>query len=121
MEPSSSIQSLSEMLRPSVLFTASLQSYIDRFWAASRKCLFSIIFVSLVLSKIFHLCTYLGSLTGPSLVWVPTFFLVDILLILIARGLTRWFEWRACRDVAAAVTVLFRYVVHEIVDCTSES
>lgn len=109
MKPSSKLHSLSEKYRPSVLFTISPQSYIDRGWAASRKFLFSVIFVSLVLSKIFHICVHLRSLTASSLLaWGSTFFLVDILLILIARGLTRLFEWRTCRDVAALLTVLFR-------------
>lgn len=109
MQFSSKLQGLREKFRPSVLFTISPQPYVDRGWAASRKFLFSVIFVSLVLSKIFHICAHLKSLTLPSLLaWGPTFFLVDILLILIARGLTRAFEWRTCRDVAAVVTVLLR-------------
>jgi hypothetical protein len=33
---------------------------------------------------------------------------VDILLILVACGLTQSFEWRTTRDIAALVTVVFR-------------
>jgi hypothetical protein len=45
----------------------------------------------------------------PSLFpWGPTFFLVDILLILVACCLTRSFESRICRNVAAIVALFFR-------------
>lgn len=100
---------LSGSFSHAVNVTKSAQPYIDRTWEASRRCFFSLIFLSLVLSKLFHIGAHLKSLTLPSLLaWGPTFFLVDVLLILIARGLTRSFEWRTCRDGAALATVLFR-------------
>lgn len=86
----------------------SPQYYIDQGWALSRKYFFSVIFISLILSKCFHIFVHLKSLTLPSLLWGPTFFLVDILLILVACGLTQSFEWRTTRDIAALVTVVFR-------------
>jgi hypothetical protein len=99
-------------LREALLFALTVarspQHYLDLGWAASRKYFFSVILISLVLSKFFHIFIHLKSLTLSSLLWGPTFFLVDILLILVACGLTRSFEWRTTRDVAAVVTVLFR-------------
>ncbi|KAJ5263219.1 hypothetical protein N7478_010824 [Penicillium angulare] len=86
--------------------------YLDRGWAGSRTYFFSISFISLILSKCFHICVHLTSLEVPSLVpWGPTFFLVDILLILVACLLTRSFEWRIYRNVAAVVIVLFSLYV----------
>ena len=111
-------RSLRDQLHASALFVITVarspQLYLDRAWSASRAFLFSVTFISLVLSKFFHVCVHLKSLTPPSLlVWGPTFFLTDVLLILIARGLARSFQWRSCRDVAAGVTVLFRYAFVE--------
>lgn len=106
-------QSFHDQLRAAALFIIAVarspQLYLDRAWSASRSYFFSVTFISLVLSKIFHICVHLRSLTPPSLLaWGPTFFLTDVLLILIARGLARSFQWRSCRDVAAVVTVLLR-------------
>ncbi|KAJ5084956.1 hypothetical protein NUU61_009535 [Penicillium alfredii] len=86
----------------------SPQVYLDRGWEASRSFFFSVISISLILSKCFHLCVHLASLAVPSLLpWGPTFFLVDIMLILVACFLTRSFEWRIGRNVAAVITVTF--------------
>lgn len=89
----------------------SPQLYLDWAWDASRKYLFSVIFVSLVVSKCFHIFVHLNSLGVLSLLlWGPTFFLVDIVLILVACRLARSFTSRIARDIAAVVTLLFRYV-----------
>jgi hypothetical protein len=106
-------QKLRGQLERSALFALntarSAQLYLEQGWAASRTYLFSINFISLMLSKSFHLCVHLPSLSVPSLLpWGPTFFLADILLVILACCLTRSFEWRVCRNVAAVVTVLFR-------------
>jgi Gpi18-like mannosyltransferase len=90
----------------------SPQLYVDRVWGASRKYFFSVIFISLLLSKCFHI--YVNPRTVgvlPLLFWGPTFFVVDILLILVACRLARSFESRICRDLAALIVVLFRLVV----------
>jgi hypothetical protein len=88
----------------------SPQAHLDRGWTAYRAYLFSIIFISILLSKAFHIYVHLNSLTVLSLfAWGPTFFFLDILLILGARGLARSYEWRTLRDIAAVFTVLFRY------------
>lgn len=83
--------------------------YIDGGWEASRRFLFSVIFISLLLSKCFHMGVHLHTLTvSPLSVWAPTFFLVDCLLILVGRGLACWFERRPLRYAAAVSTVLLR-------------
>lgn len=83
--------------------------YLDSGWETARRFLFSVTFVSLVLSKCFHIGVHLHTLpVSPLVVWAPTFFLVDCLLILISRGLACWFEWRTCRYVAAVSSVLLR-------------
>lgn len=90
----------------------SPQLYLDRAWGASRKYFFSIIFISLLLSKCFHVYANPRTVGVFSLIfWGPTFFVVDILLILVACRLARSFESRICRDLAALVVVLFRLVV----------
>ncbi|KAJ5633284.1 Alkaline phosphatase-likealpha/beta/alpha [Penicillium lividum] len=86
----------------------SPQVYLDRAWGASRKYFFSVIFISLLLSKCFHIYVNPRSVGILSLfLWGPTFFVVDILLILIACRLARSFELRIFRDLAALVVVLF--------------
>lgn len=48
--------------------------------------LFSAFFVSVVLSKFVHLCTYVSTIpTGAFLLYLPTFFITDFLVICIAR------------------------------------
>ncbi|KAI2733808.1 hypothetical protein CBS147332_823 [Penicillium roqueforti] len=86
----------------------SPQDHLNRGWAASRAYFFSVIFISLVLSKAFHIYAHLNALSVLSLLaWGPTFFLLDILLILGARSLARSYEWRTTRDIAAVFTALF--------------
>lgn len=90
----------------------SPQLYVDRAWGASRKYFFSVIFISLLLSKCFHIFVNPRTVGVFSLVfWGPTFFVVDILLILVACRLARSFESRICRDLAALIVILFRLVV----------
>lgn len=86
----------------------SPQAHLDHAWAASRAYFFSVIFISLLLSKAFHIYVHLKALTVLSLLaWGPTFFLLDILLILGARSLARSYQWRTTRDVAAVFITLF--------------
>ncbi|KAJ5640104.1 Alkaline phosphatase-like alpha/beta/alpha [Penicillium longicatenatum] len=86
----------------------SPQLYVDRAWGASRKYFFSVIFISLLLSKCFHIYVNPRSVgVLPLLFWGPTFFVVDILLMLVACRLARSFESRICRDLAALIVVLF--------------
>ncbi|PKY09432.1 alkaline phosphatase-like protein [Aspergillus campestris IBT 28561] len=76
--------------------------YFDSGWEASRQFLFSLIFISLALSKVLHvyaLSYYLDF--HKFLAYGPTFFLPEFALILFSRGLTAKFSWRTIRIVAA--------------------
>ena len=74
--------SLRGQLEDSALFALKVARSPQLYLDASRTYFFSITFISLILSKSFHLCVHLTSLAVPSLLpWGPTFFLVDILLI----------------------------------------
>lgn len=98
-----------DCLAQAITVVRNPQPYLDRGWETSRRFFFSVTFISLVLSKCFHIGVHLHTLpVSPLVVWAPTFFLVDFLLIVIARGLSCWFEWRACRYVAVVMTVLLR-------------
>lgn len=104
--------SLRRQLEDSALFAVKVARSPQLYLDASRTYFFSITFISLILSKCFHLCVHLTSLAVPSLLpWGPTFFLVDILLILVACYLARPFESRIGQNVAAVVTLLFRWAV----------
>ncbi|KAJ5952846.1 uncharacterized protein N7479_011259 [Penicillium vulpinum] len=99
-------------LEESALFVLNVarspQLYLDLYLDRARASFFSVIFISLILSKCFHLCVHLTSLEVPSLFpWGPTFFLVDLLFILVACALTRSFESRILRNVTAVVTLVF--------------
>ncbi|KAJ5813034.1 Alkaline phosphatase-like alpha/beta/alpha [Penicillium robsamsonii] len=98
-------------LEDSALFVLNVartpQLYLDLYLDRVRTYFFSVIFISLILSKCFHISVHLTALEVPSLFpWGPTFFLVDILLILVACCLTRSFESRILRNVAAVVALL---------------
>ncbi|KGO72735.1 Alkaline phosphatase-like, alpha/beta/alpha [Penicillium italicum] len=105
-------QRLRGKLESAVIFAIKVarspQAHLDHAWAASRAYFFSVIFISLLLSKAFHIYVHLKALTVLSLLaWGPTFFLLDILLILGARSLARSYQWRTTRDAAAVFITLF--------------
>lgn len=80
--------------------------YLERTWASSY--LFSVIFISLILSKCFHIYAHFSSLPFLTLLfWGATFFLTEVLLILVACFLTRFFESRIARGAAALATTAF--------------
>lgn len=81
-------------------------TYIEYAWAAGRRFCFAIIFIALLASKFIHIYAHYTSLP-PSilLLWGSTFFLQDIFLIFLARGLTCDIQWRVPRIAAAILTV----------------
>lgn len=83
-------------------------SSFDRAWDLCRQYVFSITFLALVLAKCFHIFVSFPSTLGLSLLWSPTFFWTDFLLILGTYVLTRWFQWRVVRGLAALITVPLR-------------
>lgn len=121
MKPLSSSSSPSSFLRKSLAYIALwLRSkvlpvltaphvYFDYAWDGARKYIFSIVFIALVLSKVLHIYSHAYFLTLHSfLVWVSTFFVQEAALILVSRFLTRSFEWRTFRFLAALIMVPFR-------------
>lgn len=103
---------LSERLRALALFALTVarspQPYIDSAWAASHVYFFSVIFISLLASKCFHIFVHLKSLSFASFVaWSPTFFLPELIFILLAWALARPFEWRIPRNIAAFIMTAF--------------
>lgn len=82
---------------------------VERAWASSL--FFSVIFISLIVSKCFHILAYIDSMPFFSLlVWGSTFFIVDFLFIVVACLLSRSFGTRIARNVAAVVTGAFGFV-----------
>lgn len=80
--------------------------YLEHFWTVTRKFCFGVIFIALIAAKCFHLYAHLTSLPlSVYLVWGCTFFLQDIFLIFLARGLTADIHWHIPRIVAALLTV----------------
>ena len=91
-------------------FIESPGSYFDLGWDLSRSYFFSLIFISLLLAKLLHIYAYFSYLTFPRfLLWGPTFFILDAVVILLVYGLTRAFRWRASRVGAAVIIVPLRY------------
>ncbi|KAJ5183009.1 Alkaline phosphatase-like alpha/beta/alpha [Penicillium capsulatum] len=86
----------------------SPQPYIDHIWATTHVYFFSVNFIALVASKCFHIFVHFKSLSLASfLAWGPTFFLPEIIFILLFCGLARWFEWRILRNIATFVPIAF--------------
>lgn len=81
-------------------------TYLDYAWAVGRRFCFGIMCIALLASKFVHIYAHFTSLP-PSvlLLWGSTFFLQDIFIIFLVRGLTRDIEWRVLRIAAAVVTI----------------
>lgn len=91
-----------------VLLKTSCQALWERTgWDSTRRYLFSVIFISVVVSKILHIYTHTYYLTlNRFLVWGSTFFLQDVVFLLIARALARSFQRSALR-IMAGVAIVF--------------
>ena len=99
---------LSEILRGSASIALSSakspQATFDRCWDASRRYVFSVVFLALVLAKCFHIWVCMYSVPALSLIlWSPTYFWVDALLILGACFLTQWYQGRIFRVLTALI------------------
>lgn len=83
-------------------------TYLDYAWAVGRRFCFGIMCIALLASKLVHIYAHYTSL-APSvlLLWGSTFFLQDILIIFLVRGLTRDIEMRVLRIAAAVFTIFF--------------
>lgn len=85
-------------------------TYLDYAWDACRRFCFAVIALALVASKMTHVYAHITSLpVSVLLVWGSTFFLQDIFIIFLARGLTRDIHWKVPRIGAALVTIFCTY------------
>lgn len=81
-------------------------SWFDVYWPASRKYFFGLLFIGVISAKLLHVYSHLNSLSiGRFLLWGPTFFLQDVICILIALFLTQHFSRRWGRVLAALVAI----------------
>ncbi|KAJ5097983.1 hypothetical protein N7532_004984 [Penicillium argentinense] len=82
------------------------KTWVDVYWPASRKYFFSLLFIGVICAKALHLYSHLNSLTlGRFLLWGPTFFVQDVVCILIAQILCQKFHSRWFRALAAPVMI----------------
>ena len=102
-------------------FVSSLWERIQPFlnpdysWDLTRRFFFSVIFLSLVVSKVLHIYTHAYYVTLNSLLtWGSTCFLRDLPFLLIARALTKSFQWRSSRAAAALVALSFAVYVSSL-------
>ncbi|KAJ5559068.1 hypothetical protein N7535_009067 [Penicillium sp. DV-2018c] len=80
--------------------------WLDHCWPASRKYCFSLLFIAVICAKLLHIYSHLNSLpVSQLLIWGPTFFLQDVLCIMITFGLCANFESRWMRALAALVVI----------------
>ena len=87
----------------------------DYSWDLTRRFIFSVIFLSLVVSKVLHIYTHAYYVTLNSLLtWGSTCFLRDLPFLLIARALTKSFQWRSSRAAAALVALSFAVYVSSL-------
>lgn len=86
------------LLSPSVWF--------DVYWPASRKYFFGLLFIGVISAKLLHIYSHLNSLSiGQFLLWGPTFFIQDVICILIALFLTQNFGQRWMHVLAALTAI----------------
>lgn len=96
------IRSSKDLLR--ILLSPSL--WFDVYWPASRKYFFGLLFIGVISAKLLHIYSHLNSLSiGRFLLWGPTFFLQDVICILIALCLTQNFGRRWMRVLAALTAI----------------
>ena len=76
-------------------------------WDSTRKYLFSVVFVSVVASKILNIYTHSYYLTpNRFLIWGSTFFLQDVIFLLVARAFA-WSFQRWSLSIMGGVAILF--------------
>ncbi|KAJ5479838.1 hypothetical protein N7530_005347 [Penicillium desertorum] len=84
----------------------SLSFWFDHCWPISRKFWFSLLFIAVICAKILHIYSHLTSLPlGQLIVWVPTFFLQDVVCILLTHSLCADYQRRWARVIAALLVV----------------
>lgn len=100
-------------LRDGLRKVISLTFWFDECWPASRKYFLSLLLISVICAKCLHIYSHLNSLPlGQLMIWGPTFFVQDILCILLVHSLCANFQSRWARIPAALVVVPLRYDVN---------
>ncbi|KAJ6183905.1 hypothetical protein N7519_005206 [Penicillium mononematosum] len=80
--------------------------WFDHCWPNSRKFWFSLLFIAVICAKILHIYSHLNSLPlGQLVIWGPTFFLQDVVCILLTHGLCADHQRRWARVIAASLVV----------------
>ncbi|CAG7922239.1 unnamed protein product [Penicillium olsonii] len=86
--------------------TISLSFWFDDCWPASRKYWFGLLLISVICAKCLHIYSHLNSLPlGQLLLWGPTFFLQDAVVVLLTHLLCAKFQSRWVRIGAAVLVV----------------
>ena len=84
--------------------------WFDHYWPISRKYWFSLLFIAVICAKILHIYSHLNSLpVGQLIIWGPTFFLQDVVCILLTHSLCADHQRRWARVIAALLAVPARY------------
>lgn len=84
--------------------------WFDVYWPASRKYWFSLLLIGVICAKLLHIYSHLNSLSPSQFIlWGPTFFLQDVVCIIIAHPLSQNFQRRWLRVVSAPIVILARY------------
>jgi len=87
-----------------ILLSPSL--WFDVYWPASRKYFFGLLFIGVISAKLLHVYSHLNSLSiGRLFLWGPTFFLQDVVCILVALFLTHDFSRRWMRVLGACMAI----------------
>lgn len=83
--------------------------HFDALQRAVRRYCFAIIFTTLCCAKLLHLYSHRRSLLlSQFLLWGPTFFLQDIIFILLARILFQHVQWKWARIATTVISILIR-------------
>ena len=78
-------------------------------WKLSRKFWFGFLTIAVVGAKLLHVYAHSGSIPPAKLIlWGPTFFVQDIIFLLLAFALTRDFDRTWIRSLGALTVILTR-------------
>ena len=93
------------------IFVRYAAQHYDTFQVISRRYCFALIAVALFCAKLVHLFSHRHSLLPAKFVaWGLTFFFQDVIIILLARGLTRNFRQKWAQILTTILAIGIRYV-----------
>ncbi|KAJ5813065.1 hypothetical protein N7447_010088 [Penicillium robsamsonii] len=80
--------------------------WFDHCWPASSKYWFSLLFIAVICAKCLHIYSHLNSLPlGQLMIWGPTFFLQDVVCIMLTHSLCVDYQRRWTRVIAALLVI----------------